>query len=163
MTLPRGTPAACPLCIRRHSLLYNSLAPQEGAVSPTPKYGPQSQAMQSAKTPPTPYTLCNCLTYILNVWQISDSWVLLRHGVTEVGPAAYLAALQILAASNPSVALRWLKDGQGVISQEIRQHKLALPASYASPSSIVSQSCHVVRHARVKMWQPIACHVHHSS
>ena len=40
----------------------------------------------------------------------------------------YLAALQVLAASDASVALRWLKDGQGVVSQEVGQHKFALPA-----------------------------------
>lgn len=43
---------------------------------------------------------------------------------------AYLASLQVLATSDASVTLRRLKDRQGVISQEVRQHKLALPASH---------------------------------
>lgn len=44
------------------------------------------------------------------------------------GDATYLAALQVLATSDASVALGGLKNGQRVICQEIRQHKLALPA-----------------------------------
>jgi len=44
--------------------------------------------------------------------------------------AAYLASLQVLATSDASVTLRRLENRQGVISQEVRQHKLALPATH---------------------------------
>ena len=44
----------------------------------------------------------------------------------------YLAALQVFAASDASVALRWLKDRQCVVCQEVGQHKLALPVSTSS-------------------------------
>ena len=40
----------------------------------------------------------------------------------------YLAALQVLATGDASVTLRWLKNGQRVICQEVGQDKLALPA-----------------------------------
>ncbi len=56
--------------------------------------------------------------------------------------AAYLASLQVLATSDASVALRRLKDGQGVISQEVRQHKLALPAKFTFAAQSANSICH---------------------